>query len=482
MFWRRKDRVINPLDRVLLKWSRHDPFTIRNLLDGGGLSIFGSSGSGKTSSSGKVIARALVGMRDSCGCICNPKPEDIFMWRQLFAEAGRSHDLLEFDAEGSNLKFNFLAEAARYGHTREIVRCLTTIGETLNSSQQRGSGGESAFWEREQERMLYNATEVVKLAKGSVSAPDLQAFITSAATSPAQLRDPSWQSGFHCRMMEAAYLAPKSPMGAHDFDLAFDYWYGEIPVMCDRTKSSIVTGVLGLLHIFNTGKVRELVSTSTNVSPDDMLEHRKWVIVNVPPARFGAQGTFINAGWKYLTQRRVLARNAMPGDPIHVCWCDEASQFCNGFDGVYVSQSRSHLGCLVFLAQSLHSYYGASKGDTGRHQIDALLSGFGHRVFHSINDLQTAQWASALTGNRLETFISGSISPAQDIYDQLMGHQQFSASFSTQYQPALQAREFMQGLRTGGVRNGYVADAILMKSGEPFSSGENFMHVSFSQR
>jgi hypothetical protein len=82
----------------------------------------------------------------------------------------------------------------------------------------------------------------------------------------------------------------------------------------------------------------------------------------------------------------------------------------------------------------------------------------------------------------LETFISGSISPAQDIYDQLMGHQQFSASFSTQYQPALQAREFMQGLRTGGVRNGYVADAILMKSGEPFSSGENFMHVSFSQR
>jgi hypothetical protein len=481
MFWRGKDRVIDPLDRVLLKWSRRDPFTVRNLLDGGGICEFGASGSGKTSSSGKVIARALVRMRDSCGLICNPKPEDIFMWRQIFDEAQRRDDLLEFDADGSNLRCNFLAEAARYGHTREIVRCLTTIGETLNSGQQRGNDGESAYWQSQQERMLYNGTEVLKTAKGSVSAPDLQAFITSAANSPAQLRDPSWQSGFHCRMMEAAYLAPKSAMQAHDFELAFDYWYGEVPAMADRTKSSIVTGVLGLLHVFNTSIVRELVSTSTNVSPDDMLEHRKWVIVNIPPA-MGAHGSFINAGWKYLTQRRVLARNAMPGDPIHVCWCDEASQFANSFDGIYAAQSRSHLGCLVFLAQSLHSYYSVFKGESGRHQADALLSGFGHRLFHSINDVQTAEWASALTGKRLEVFIGGSMQPAQDVYDELMGHQQFSGNFSMHYEPGLQARDFMQGLRTGGKRNGFICDARLIKSGEPFSSGDNFLHVSFSQR
>ena len=312
MFWRRKHRLIDPLDRVILQWSRHDPFTVRNLLDGGGLCEFGQSGSGKTSSSSKVIGRAIVGMGDSCGLICIPKPEDVFMWRQIFAEAGRSNDLLEFDANGSNLRFNFLAEAARHGgHTREIVRCLMTIGETLNSGQQRGNDGDSAYWQSQQERMLYNATEVLKTAKGSVSAPDLQAFITSAANSPAQLRDPSWQSGFHCRMMEAAYLAPKSPMQAHDFELAFDYWYGEAVAMADRTKSSILTGVLGLLHVFNTGIVRELVSTSTNVSPDDMLEGRKWVMVNVPPASFGDQGTFINAGWKYLAQRSSVAP---PGD------------------------------------------------------------------------------------------------------------------------------------------------------------------------
>ena len=142
-----------------------------------------------------------------------------------------------------------------------------------------------------------------------------------------------------------------------------------------------------------------------------MLEGRKWVMVNVPPASFGDQGTFINAGWKYLAQRRVLHRPAIPGDPIHVCWCDEASQFANSFDGVYAAQSRSHLGCQVFLAQSLQSYYGAFKGENGRHKVDALLSGFGHRIFHSLGDLQTAEWASALTGKRLETFIGGSMQP-----------------------------------------------------------------------
>ena len=56
--------------------------------------------------------------------------------------------------------------------------CITVIGETLRASDTKG--GESAdFWEREQERMIYNAVEIVRLATGSVSAPAIQKFITS---------------------------------------------------------------------------------------------------------------------------------------------------------------------------------------------------------------------------------------------------------------------------------------------------------------
>ena len=479
MFWRRRSSG-DPLDRKLFHWPSGEPFTVRQLLDGG-VSVIGRVGSGKTSSSGKHLGRAIVNHPNSCGLISAAKPEDVGMWREIFAEAGRSEDLLEFDADG-DLRFNFLAEAMRHGgHTREITRCIITIAETLRSGD-RGRGEDSAFWEREQERMIYNAVEVIKIARKTVTAQDLQAFVTTAAYLPGQLREPTWRDGFHSRCLQTAYQTDKSPTEAQDFQLAADYWCSEIPNMADRTRSSILTGVLGLLHVFNTGLVRELVSNGTNVSPDDMLDQRKWVLVNLPPASYGSAGTFINAGWKYLTQRRVLRREARPGDPFHVCWVDEAQQFVNSFDGEYLAQCRSHLGCLVFLTQSLQSYFSALKGEGGKHQAKALLANFGHRVVHALGDIESANWASALIGNRLETFLGGSMQPAQSVFDELLGHQQFSGNFSTKLEPVLQPSVFMNGLRTGGARNRFLCDAIVIKSGEPFASGQNWMRIAFSQR
>jgi TraM recognition site of TraD and TraG len=482
MFWRRRNGSgRDDLDTPLLYWTQHDPLTVRDLLNGGVLTI-GRTGSGKTSSSGKTLARKLVSHRNSCGLISAAKPEDVGMWRKIFADAGRSKDLLTFDATG-DLRFNFLAEAMQHGgHTREITRCIMTIGETLRSGENRGRGEDSQFWEREQERMIYNAVQIIKLANGTVTAPDLQRFITTAALAPEQLRQPEWQTGFHSSCLQAAFEKQKRAIEAHDCELATQYWLGEFPNMSSRTRSSILVGVLGLLHVFNTGLTRELVSTTTNVSPDDMLLGRKWILINMPPATYGDIGRFINAGWKYLTQKRVLRREAKPGDPIHVCWCDEASQFCNSFDSSYVAQSRSHLGCLAFLSQSLSSFYTAFGGDSGKHQAQVLLSNFGHRIVHALGDHESAEWASELLGKQLESFFGGSTQPAQDIWDCVLGTGQFTGSFNSHYEHILQPNVFMNGLRTGGKLNGYVCDAVVIRSGEPFSNGQNFLQVAFSQR
>ena len=48
-----------PLDAPLFHWSPHDPFRVRDLLNGGVL-ILGRAGSGKTSSSGRTIMQAIV--------------------------------------------------------------------------------------------------------------------------------------------------------------------------------------------------------------------------------------------------------------------------------------------------------------------------------------------------------------------------------------------------------------------------------------
>ena len=102
----------------------------------------------------------------------------------MFKKAGRGLDLIEFSPD-TDKRFNLLSYVLSMGgHTRDVTRCITVIGETLRSADSKG--GESAdFWEREQERMIYNAVEVVKLATGKVSAPDLQKFINTAATTPA---------------------------------------------------------------------------------------------------------------------------------------------------------------------------------------------------------------------------------------------------------------------------------------------------------
>lgn len=269
---RRQPRRGN-LDAALFHWTKHDPFTVRDLVNGG-VCIVGRVGSGKTSSSGRVLAQAIVNYRNSGGLICAAKPgEDVRLWQKIFAQAGRSRDLLIFEPEGK-LRFNFLAEALRRGgHTREITHCITTIGETLRSANT--NRGENAdFWQREQERMIYNSVGPVKLATGAVNAPDLQEFIVTAAEHPAQIHEPAWKNKFHCQSMQAAFEARKSKFDAHDFQLACDYWLSEVPAMSDRTRSSIMTGVLGILHTFNTGLVRELVSTTSNVGPDDMLRRK----------------------------------------------------------------------------------------------------------------------------------------------------------------------------------------------------------------
>src|SRR5581483_2498392 len=62
------------LDSPLFYWTQSDPFTIRDVLNS--VLIFGRTGSGKTSSSGRQLMQAIVSNRQSGGLILAAKPED----------------------------------------------------------------------------------------------------------------------------------------------------------------------------------------------------------------------------------------------------------------------------------------------------------------------------------------------------------------------------------------------------------------------
>lgn len=485
MLWvlrrRRRRMGHGNLDRELLRWSKVDRFSVRDLLMGG-LLCLGITGGGKSTSSGRQIAQALVRDRNTYGLILAAKPEDLAMWTRIFAQAGQRRRLLVFDGDQSPLRFNFLDEAGRQGSTRDIVQCITTIGETLRSTGRRGGGENEAFFVAQQERVIHHAVEVLKLARGTVTASDLQQFISRAARNAEQIQDATWRQGFHSRCLEAAYNARKSRQAQHDFQQAMDFWCGELPAWAERTRSSVLAGVFGTLFVFNSGLVHERVSTTSNFSFDTLRKKRQWLLVNTPSSVYGDNGTFIGTGFKYLMQRHVLRQAARPSDPVHVSWCDEAQQWTNQFDAQYIAQCRSHLGCMVYLTQSVHSFHTSMKGEEGKHQTLSLLGNFGTRIFHALGDVETAEWASSTLGPRLETHIGGSSQPRGSLLSELGGNSSFTSNFSSHYEPILQPNVFMNGLRSGGPGNRFLCDAIVLRPGKPFSNGENWLHVTFSQR
>ncbi len=485
MFFRRKKqkqkakpKVSDPLDTPLLSWSEHDRLTVRGLLNGG-VAILGATGSGKSSSSGRLLARSILAQRNNGGLWICAKPDDAAHVRALFAEASRLDDLVVFSPE-ENWRFNFLDyEMRRGGHTRNIVKLIMTIGETLRAGESKGTE-DAAFWEMAQERMLYNAVQILKVAFDRVDAPTLQRFIMGAAHGPEEIGTSAWRDGFHNQCIKAAYLKPKSPVDEHDCRLAFDYWLSEYVNMAPKTRSSIEVGVNGTLHVFNTGIVRSLVSDKSNISPDDMC-NKKWVMVDMCPSEWGELGKIVNSGWKYLTQQMILRREPVEGDPIVVIFSDEAQEFLTSVDSSFLARCRSHYGCMCVLTQSISSLYAVLKGPAGRHQADSLLGNFGHLVVHACDPI-SADWASQKLGKSLETFIGGSMAPSGNVWDELVGKSQYTANFSEHYEPILQPNVFMNGLRTGGKVNGLICDGIVIRNGRPFSNGQNYLRVAFSQK
>jgi hypothetical protein len=232
----------------------------------------------------------------------------------------------------------------------------------------------------------------------------------------------------------------------------------------------------------NNGIARELLATTTNLSPE-LLEQRKWILVNAPIAPGDVTSAVINSAVKYAVQRHIIKRQAGPGDPLLCLFSDEFQKLANSYDAMFLAECRSHKGGMIALTQSIHALYANLHGK-GEHQTDALLTNFGHVVVHTLGDAKSAELWSNLLGRRREVFIGTSMQPdGEDLFDLIMGRSRVSVSASEQYEPALQPAVFLRGLRQGGPANGNIVDGVVIRSGQPFNaSGENYLITSFRQR
>ena len=476
--WGRKRQVEHPLDRALLRWTEYDPFRVRDLLDGGCL-ILGRAGSGKTSSSGRFLMQSIVNDRQSGGLVVAAKPEDAKDVQRVFAKARRQRDLIVFDAEGPS-RCNFFGCLKR---PRDVVQFITTMSEVMKRGDSKGGGDNSRFYDAQEERTIYNAVAALQAARQSLTAPNLHRFIMTAATEPAQLVSEKWQASYHAKVLEAGGQTKKPPLEEHDYQLCLDFWIREWPgIMNVKTRGNILAGVQGSLFPMNTSIVREMTSGATNCSPQDAL-NGKWILVNFPPSVWGHTGLLLSTGWKQLVEQAVLERKADDRAPYCVIWCDEAHAVATSFDAVsYIPQCRSHKGALIFLTQSVSSFYAAMKGEAGRHQADAMMANFSTVIAH-VCDPASAKWLASKLGRKKKILCSGNNSPRHDclIWDQMYGASHVSSGFSEHLEPVLEDSEFMVG-RTGGPQSRYLADAIVIRSGQTFANGESHLRVVFSQK
>ena len=484
-FWpknnRRKARKPRDgLDTVIYHWNKKDDLTVRDLVSGGILGL-GRTSAGKTSAM-KSIAKAILRFRNSAILVLCAKVGEADDWVRYCKETGREQDIIRFGVD-QPARFNQVGYEADRGAvdcTQQIVRFTSELRSVLLNESE-GGGGDSGYWRKQDERGIGHAVTVLRVAGQSITPQSIHDVIMSAPVSAAELASDEWAEWPCNQALRAAHYAAKTPIQEHDFNLARDYLTREWVSMSDRTRASILVGTIGTLTAMNTGLCRELFANYSNITPKEAIENRKIVIIDLPPDDYGDTGRIANVGWKYHWQREVLRRQISDDSPIAVIWGDEASMWVSPSDTAYLSRCRSYKGCMIYLCQSLDAFHAVMPGEKGKSSIEAMLANFSHRLIFALGDMTTATWAAELCGKVLQLF-SGGGTQFGELKPFSQDRPTYSSSINEQYAYLIQPGRFLNGFRTGGPGNGFIVDALLMRSGEAFSNGHPIIKVAFDQR
>jgi hypothetical protein len=516
------------LDAPLLKIAANDFFTIRDALQG--VAVFGGIGSGKTSGSGKALALAKLraGMG---GLVLCAKPEEAAQWHSYCAMVGRLNSLIPFD--GVTWRFNFLAyELARLGGggINAVIECLMRIMEIGRmASASPGSVGE-AFWQDTPRQIFRNSIPVIHAAFGTVTIDMILRFLRSAPRSLEEMRDPEWQRTsffYECFVKAAGRLDDATA------EQAVAYWRQDFAQLDAKTRGNIVISLTTTLDRFNHGWLKTAFCTDTNVVPD-LCFNGAVIVLDMPALTHNEDGVIAQQLFKYIWQRAMLARNALPVPfqqrPVFL-YADEAQYFVNSYDAEFLSTCRGSRVAVTFLSQSLPTYYAKIGGDNARDRAHHLLGNFATRIWHNNACAETNEWAAKTIGRGMQTratysqgqgtntsrgmnmgegsnwgsnsgsggsfshskggsssgtsWNSGSSSGGSDNWGRNSGYgsnSSVSQGWSEQLDYLIEPGDFSRMLRTGGPANGNRVSAVWYQAGRCFNrSSDNMIIAEFAQ-
>lgn len=478
----------DPLDTPLIYFSGHaeDALTVRD--SHAGIFICGCTGSGKTSGSGAALARQYL----SCGyggLVLCAKVDERALWEKYAAQTGRQHDLMVFSPENL-FRFNFLKYVASLvgpggGLTENLVRLFITLLEA-------GEGGETKasekFWERAVKTLLRNSIDAILLAREPLSVPNIVRLIGSAPRSIHDFRDERWRSdSYLLYCLEAVHR--RSNLRAVELQnraMVENYWLRSFPTEDERTRSNIVTTFMVMADSFCRGVLWDLFSTSLTIVPEH-THAGKIIVIDLPVKSYGEVGRYAAILWKYLYQQSCERRQVNSASRNLFLWADEAQEFINSHDFLFMSTARSSRVSTTYLTQTIsamHARLGAQ--GHGKALTDAILANFATKIFHAQADPESCRWAEELFARDWVQHASRNFSQSRDQNPQtgrVTVRPQVSTNISHSLDSRVLAGWFSQ-LRTGGPANQYRVEALIYGAGRRWraTNGQNWIKTVFSQR
>lgn len=339
--------LLYSLDLVLCGFSENDPFTLNDATQG--VQIFGATGSGKTTGSGKFLADSYL-RSGFGGLVLTVKRDERAMWEKYCKDNDRQ--LVIFSPE-EEWRFNFLDYEMNRGgrgsgETENVIELFMEVLE-LTSDNKRANGGDD-FWNIALQQLLRNTIYLIKFAGERLTMENLYKVISSAPQTPAdtdpiviedgEIINTKWMDESFCsKLLFQAYNRDElSQRDKEDLQTVFDYWKLDFANLNEKTRSIITFSFSGFADVFLRGTLKELFCTTSNIFPEYTHEG-VIILVDLPVHEYNRVGKYAQAIFKHVWQKATERREASEDMRPVFLWVDEAQYFLTKNDVKFASTS-----------------------------------------------------------------------------------------------------------------------------------------------
>lgn len=465
-----------------------------------GCAIFGSTGSGKSSGSARLIAKKFL-QHGYGGLVLTVKEDEVEQWRTYCREEGKSDQLIVIEPSG-NYYFNFLEYISSSDDDSNYAQNIfKTLKEVIKANEQRESAkGDDMFWQSANDIFIKSIIQLSLLAYGKVTSMQLLYDLAQTAPKKVDHRTEAGESAFSLAFEAAkkkvldlteVWTAKQSPewldsASQIDYEQAVEsaipemrtlkmlkqFFFGSLFSLGDKTRAIIDFYFTGFLHSLLEDPIYSLFCQNpSNITPEHCLEG-KIIVINLPTKKYDKAGQYAQLLFKYIWQKAIERRNINENNRPVFLYQDEGQAFVLEYDNLFQATARSSMVATVLITQSLANLHDAMGGDKAEYKVKSLLGNLGTKIFHSNADTETNDYASKLIGKAWMEDPSRGTSIGKEV----------SLSTGSKYMLQDMVRpEHFAMLKNGGSENKLHVEAYVHLQNTAFPNGFNHQKVTFIQ-